>query len=203
MPNYITPKYEFIEPIDAEVIYLRIERIARTCYKTEGRIGPGTAVKLVRNLVKRGHWPMLDHIYIAVRFISDRGFTHELVRHRLAAYAQESTRFCDYGGKGINLVHPPGLTDAQRNRRELHFWMVQGLYDTERLEGVPPEIARGVLPTCLKTEIVMTCNLTEWRHVFDLRAIGKAGKPHPQMIELMVPLRTDFKIAMPDIFGAP
>ena len=97
---------------------------------------------------------------------------------RLASYAQESTRYCDYGGSGIQLIHPDELDDKQRERRERLFWKIQNIYEIERSEGLPPQIARGVLPTCLKTEIVMTANFREWRHFIKLRAAGDA---HPQI----------------------
>lgn len=122
---------------------------------------------------------------MTVKFICDRGVSHELVRHRIASFAQESTRYCNYGGKGISIIHPPNLTEDQIRRRERHFWEVQKLYDTEILEGVKPEIARGVLPTALKTEIVVTASFAEWQHIFNLRLYGTTGKPHPQMDEVM------------------
>lgn len=129
-------------------------------------------------------YPAVDYIH-TVRFVVDRGVSHEIVRHRIASYSQESTRFCNYGGKGITLVHPPGLNEEQYRRREEHFWNVQRLYDAEIAEGVKPQIARGVLPTCLKTELWMTATRDEWRHVFTLRNSPAA---HPQMREVMEPL---------------
>jgi len=125
-----------------------------------------------------------------VRIVCDRGVSHEIVRHRLVAYSQESTRFCNYAegclsSNGITLIHPPGLSAYQLSRRERHFWDTQALYDAEIGEGVKPQIARGVLPTCLKTELYMTCDWREWQHIFKLRDHEKA---HPQMRELMEPL---------------
>jgi thymidylate synthase (FAD) len=179
----------------------QIERIGRKCYKSEGRITGTSHEAFVRMLIKRRHFPMIEHGgMLSVLFIVDRGVSHEIVRHRIASFAQESTRFCDYGGKGIVLIHPMGLTPAQIARREAHFWLTQALYDAERDEGVPPEIARGVLPTCLKTEIVVTANLCEWRHIFNLRAVGVTGRPHPQMLEVMVPLLAEVKTLIPVIF---
>jgi len=201
MPTYVSPSYEILTPLYPKEILKSIERAGRTCYKSEDKITDDSAVKFVQNLIKRKHFAMLEHYSFSVLFTIDRGVSHEIVRHRICSFAQESTRFCDYGGKGVVLIHPPGLTDAQRERREIHFWNTQTLYDAERNEGILPEIARGVLPTCLKTEIVVTANLREWRHIFELRAIGTTGKPHPQMKEVMLPLLTDLQIILPEVFG--
>lgn len=175
-----------------------IERAGRTCYKSEDKITEDSADKFVRMIIDRGHDSVLEHQCISVRFICDRGVSHEIVRHRIASYSQESTRYCDYGGKGIQLIHPKGLTEAQVMRRVKLFWQIQDVYDAERNEGVSPQIARGVLPTCLKTEIVMTCNLREWRHFFKLRCSPAA---HPQMRELTIPLSTDMFKILPAVFG--
>jgi thymidylate synthase (FAD) len=200
MPIYIKPSYQILTNIDAEEILCSIERAGRTCYKSEDRITENSAVKFVQNLIKRKHFAMLEHQSLSVLFVVDRGVSHEIVRHRICSFAQESTRFCDYGNKGIILIHPPGLTEAQYKRREEYFWLTQSLYDLERAEGIPPELARGVLPTCLKTEIVVSANLREWRHIFDLRAIGTTGKPHPQMLEVMVPLLKELNALLPVVF---
>lgn len=197
----IKPSFEIETPIDGEYIIRHIEKSAKTCYKKEHTISTyEKAEKFVKSLVTRGHHSTLEHFSVSVRIICDRGVSHEIVRHRLAAYSQESTRYCDYSGKGIQLIHPEILTDEQRKRREDHYWEVQKLYDLEISEGLSPQIARGVLPTSLKTELVMSCNLREWRHVFNMRAIGVAGKPHPQMTEIMIPMLYCFKNAIPIIF---
>jgi thymidylate synthase (FAD) len=196
----VKPSYEILMPITGMEMLRAIERAGRACYKSEAKITEDSAVAFVRGLIKRRHFPMLDHQSFTVYFVVDRGISHEMVRHRLCAFAQESTRFCDYGGKGIKLIHPPGLTPEQYTRREFHFWNVQKLYDAERNEGVPPEIARGILPTCLKTELVWTYDLTEWRHILNLRAVGATGKPHVQMLEVMVPLLQELKQRIPVVF---
>ena len=171
----VKPSFEIEGSVDGEYIIRHIEKSAKTCYKKEHTIGSyEKAEKFVRGLVTRGHHSTLEHISVSVRIICDRGVSHEIVRHRLAAYSQESTRFCDYSGKGIQLIHPEILTMEQKKRREDHYWEVQKLYDLEISEGLSPQIARGVLPTALKTELVMTCNLREWRHFFNMRAIGIA-----------------------------
>lgn len=197
----VSPKFYIESPTDGQDILRRIESAARICYQSSHKVGDiDKTMKFVGGLVRSGHHSTLEHISVTVRIICDRGVTHELVRHRLAAYSQESTRFCNYGDGNILLIHPPGLDEAQKMRRENLFWEIQKVYDLEILEGVQPQIARGVLPTATKTEIVMTANLREWRHVFSLRALGRAGKPHPQMLEIMIPMLRRFQEIIPIIF---
>lgn len=181
-----------------------IERAGRTCYKSEEGITPDSSEKFVRTIIRSGHESVVEHAVASFRFVCDRGVTHELVRHRLASYSQESTRYCNYAGARlgghITLIHPPGLTDEQRRRREAHFDLVQALYDVEIAEGVKPQIARGILPTCLKTEIVCTMNFREWRHALKLRTAKAA---HPQIVEVMLEVlawfRSNYPVVVEDI----
>lgn len=175
-----------------------IERAARTCYKSEDRITGQSAPKFVKMLLDRGHHAMLEFGFICVRFVCDRGVSHELVRHRLCAFAQESTRYCDYSGGGILVVRPPEIRgDALLDAWEDAILTSQEAYDALRREGATPQIARAVLPTCLKTEIVVGANPREWRHIFTLRTAKTA---HPQMRELMVPLLAEMKQLVPVLF---
>ena len=153
---------------------------------------------------------MLVHYDLTVKFICDRGVSHEIVRHRKASYAQESTRYCSYESDGISVIEPSYLRE-----RKLDFpWLYNAwkdaceaadkAYNELRIENRPPQEARAVLPTSLKTELVMTANLMEWRHFFKLRALGTTGKPHPQIEELAGPLLEELneqggKLAM--VFG--
>lgn len=182
-----------------------IERAARVCYKSEDKIGEGTAEKMIRMLIEKGHEAMLEHASASILFVTDRGISHELVRHRLASYAQESTRYCNYSkekfGREITVVKPP-LPDGCGNPSSdlphtcpvcanigfsedawvLSVRAAEIAYFELLDRGCKPQIARSVLPTCLKTEIVCTANLREWRHIFRLRLSPAA---HPQMRELM------------------
>ena len=81
---------------DGQKMLEKIEQVARTCYKSEGKIQEGSAAKMVASLIKSGHEAMLEHVSVTVKFVVDRGISHELVRHRLASFAQESTRYCNY-----------------------------------------------------------------------------------------------------------
>ena len=198
----VQPSFEIETPEDHIAGMLkRIEKIGRVCYKSEEKMNAASADAFVRKLIASEHEAVIEHEHITVRFICDRGVSHELVRHRIASYCQESTRYCNYSttkNKDVQLIHPKGLTDEQRYRRERHYWDVQRLYEMEISEGLSPQIARGVLPTSLKTEIVMTCNLREWRHVLKLRASTRA---HPQMRELIIPLQCRLNEYLPLIFN--
>jgi len=182
-----------------------LERAGRTCYKSEDKITDESAPKFVRMLRKRGHHAMLEHAIATVKFVADRGLTHELVRHRLASFGQESTRYCNYS-KGkfnseITVVQQPGLEEHKFPRRRA-LW-VKAMEDAERhyfelIEAkVPPEIARSVLPIGLKAEIVMTANLREWRHVFKMRCDKYA---HPIIRGLMLQVLARFNEEIPSVY---
>lgn len=197
-----------------------IERAGRTCYKSEDKITPESAPTFAAMVLGRGHESVIEHAGATVRIVTDRGVTHELVRHRLAAYSQESTRYCNYGGNHIQFIRPvwvdwsgiyppyePITVEAFLNEDlddlPADSAWVRAMLDSERSynhlldEGWRPEQARSVLPNSLKTEIVMTANLREWRHVFRLRAAKAA---HPQMRELMQDMLAGFRAAVPVIF---
>jgi thymidylate synthase (FAD) len=181
-----------------------IERAGRTCYKSEDKITDGTAATFVQMLIKRGHHAMLEHgPAIAVKFVEDRGVSHETVRHRLFSFAQESTRYCNYAkekfGEEITVVD---IRDFLINEESITEWL-DAVKDAERryfrlIElGNKPQMARSVLPNSLKTEIVVTGNPREWRHFFTLRAAKPA---HPQMRELACPLLKEFRDRVPILF---
>ena len=229
----IKPYYEIESEIDGEKILRHIEKAARTCYKTEGKSGDFEKTKkFVKMLVYNGHHSTLEHCSFSVRFIVDRGFTHELVRHRLVAFSQESTRYCNYSdekfGGDVTYIIPPWL-DLKEGKyvnicdlvNSPDYWVVNGnpidtndetyewlksLYFSEHFylrlidRNWSPQQARSVLPNSLKTEIVTTCNVREWRHIFKMRAEGVAGKPHPQMTEIMIPLLKEIQEKIPVLF---
>lgn len=195
--------YEILDPLNGEEILKKIERVARVCYKSEDKIGEGTAERMVKALVKRGHEAMLEHFSFSVKFTVDRGVSHEIVRHRVASFAQESTRYCNYGHEGeITVIEPCFWEEgSQEYMAWKHGCMVAQRRYLELLEdGATPQEARAVLPNSLKTELVMTANLREWRHFFKLRACGVTGKPHPQMLEVAVPLLKEVKSLIPVVF---
>lgn len=197
--------YEILDPLNGEEILKKIERVARVCYKSEEKIGEGTAEKMVRALVKSKHEAMLEHFSFSVKFIVDRGVSHELVKHRVASFAQESTRYCNYGHEGEITVIEPCFWSWSKDGIKYNEWlsaceMAESYYLSLLEMGATPQEARAVLPNSLKTEVVMTANLREWRHFFSLRACGSTGKPHPQMLEVAVPLLKEVKSLIPVVF---
>ncbi len=199
----IAPHFEIITPLDGPAILKKIEQIGRVCYKSENGVSDGSAQQFVKNLIARGHESVIEHLSVTVRVVCDRGVTHEIVRHRIASYSQESTRYCNYAsgrfGNEITVIRP-------------YFWEESGeLYQIwkramEEAEasylrlielGATPQEARSVLPNSLKTELVMTMNLREWRHFFALRAGARA---HPQMREIAVPMLKEFQRRIPVVF---
>ncbi len=176
-----------------------IEAAGRTCYKSEDKITPDSATGFVARMRDRGHHAMIEFGDIIVRFVTNRGVTHELVRHRLCSFAQESTRYVRYDGK-MEFVRPCWWEDCTPAQQTL--WQ-QAMADAENrylslLEsGWRPEQAREVLPNSLKTEIVVKGNIREWRHIFALRCTKKA---HPQIRALMIPLLAELKEHLPVVF---
>lgn len=181
-----------------DTIAKAIERIGRVCYKSEERITPDSADRFVQNLIKRGHESVLEHHSITVNITTDRAIANELVRHRVAAYTQESTRYCNYTGEGITFIKPLNMKDPV----SLSIYtsvakMAEERYNALIELGETPEAARDVLPLMTATNIIATCNLREWRHILRLRT-DKAA--HPKMRELMQGILKQFKILYPIIF---
>ena len=183
----IKPDVEFITPINGATILKRLEQCGRVCYKSEAKITDTSAPAFVAGIIKRGHEAVLEHCSFTVKFICDRGVSHEIVRHRMASYCQESTRYCNYSKDGfgaeITVIRPAFLVEGTKA-----FACWRGACETaERsyfslLEwGCSPQEARSVLPNSLKTEVVMTANIREWRHFLKLRCSPAA---HPQMREV-------------------
>lgn len=181
---------------------LAIERAGRTCYKSEDKAVLGSAAAFCKMIEQKGHESVMEHAVASFRIVCDRGVSHEIVRHRIASYSQESTRYCNYGkdkfGNEISVIEPPGLTPQQRL-----FWrdvceMAEMRYLALLDAGASPQIARSVLPTCLKTELVMTCNFREWKHFLSLRTSAAA---HPQMREIALMIEEVLAREVPTIFG--
>lgn len=199
----IEASYSIETPIDGAEILKSIEKAGRTCYKSEDRITAESAENFVRTLIERGHESVLEHESITVRFICDRGISHEIVRHRIASFSQESTRYCNYSNdrfrNNITFIKPCFLEDGTGGYK---LWK-QAMFVAEKEYfdllnwGFTSQEARSVLPNSTKTEIVMTANLREWRHFLKLRTAKAA---HPQMRELTVPLLKELQERIPVVF---
>lgn len=184
-----------------------IERIARVCYRSEGLITEQgeSAKRLISRLIKSGHEAMLEHSMLSVEFTCDRAIANELERHRLAAFAQESTRYCNYSadkfGSEITCIPPSNFLDEKS--LAYNSWLsscdvAEKVYLAMVKSGIArPQDARAVLPLSLSTKVVITANYREWRHIFKLRTAKDA---HPDMRALMIPLLKDMKELIPVIF---
>jgi len=195
-------------------IIKHIERAGRTCYKSEEKITEDSASKFVKMIINSKHDSVLEHFSFSIRFICDRGVTHEMVRHRIASFSQESTRYVGYGD-AIQFIIPNWCENIYPNDNVTKASIDNSMTSAEQGWAISmidsattysklldlkwkPQQARSVLPNSLKTEIVMTCNLREWRHVFNLRGVSKAA--HPQIREVMIPALEHVKQFIPVVF---
>ena len=207
----VRPSYEVLSfPEDAERF---LEWVARTCYKSEDRITPGSQITMCNRLIESKHESVLEHLVITVKFVIDRGVSHEFVRHRLASYTQKSTRYVNCGKKGYTFVIPPwlpeveprvydpGIVQTKWSEAARTWFTVLGYsasaYQSLLEGGWKPEQARSVLPNSLETELVVTANIREWRHILRLRTASSA---HPQFREVACPLLGDFLERSPILF---
>lgn len=195
--------YEILGEMDGQEMLRHIECCGRVCYKSEEKIGAESSAGFVRNIIRRDHTSVIEHVSFTVRFIVDRGISHEIVRHRIASYSQESTRYCNYaGGKfggEVTVIAPCFWSEgdppfqtwkaACEAAEENYFRLLD--------QGATPQEARSVLPGSLKTELMMTANLREWRHFLRLRTAKAA---HPQVREVAIPLLSELQKKIPIIF---
>jgi len=199
----VEPTHEIVSMPDSDEALAVIEQAGRTCYKSEHKMQEGSAADFIRRILRSGHESVIEHGSCTVRFICDRGVSHELVRHRLAAYSQESTRYANYAkerfGSEISVIRPSFWSE---DSREYALWREameksEAAYMELLRQGASPQQARAVLPNSLKTEVVMTANFREWRHVFRLRCSRAA---HPQIREVMLPLLQEMSRHFPPLF---
>lgn len=216
----IKPKVEILDNLNGTDILKRIEQVARTCYKSEDKISEddSSARKLVTNLINSKHEAILEFVDVTVKFTCDRITSQSIVRHRIASFAQESTRYCNYSkdkfGNELTFIIPSWLDWKEETIRKGDFeksgsgsidsqLFINSLLNAEdsylRLikEGWKPQQARMVLPMSIKTEINMKCNLREWRHFFNLRCSQAA---HPDIRVLALDLLKQFHERIPIIF---
>lgn len=199
----IKPGFEILTDLSPAAVLKHIELCGRTCYKSEVKITEESYLTFVKDIIKRGHEAVLEHFNITVKIICDRGVSHEIVRHRLASYCQESTRYCNYAKDNfdgeIAVIEPLFLTPntfAYNKWKNTCVTAERAYFDLLNW-GCSPQEARAVLPNSLKTEVVMTANLREWRHFFKLRCAAAA---HPQMREIAIPLCKELQKKLPVVF---
>lgn len=199
----IEPSIEILDTINGDCILKQLEKIGRVCYKSENNITETSAKEFINKILSSGHESVIEHEKVSVRIICDRGVSHEIVRHRIASYSQESTRYCNYNkekfGKELTFIKPCFWED---NNHLYEIWKrsmqkAEDYYNAMIEHGALPQEARSVLPNSLKTEIVVTMNLREWRHFFKLRTSKRA---HPQMREVAIKILQEFRKKIPVIF---
>lgn len=206
----VKPEIEIIDMAEYSDILKKIEKIGRVCYKSEDRISEDSAEKFIGGILKRGHESVIEHESVSIKIICDRGVTHEIVRHRVASYSQESTRYCNYSkdkfqnqvsvidiatGFSYDLTNTDDCTkyqiwtEAMERAEQYYFKMLEA--------GATPQEARSILPNSLKTELVVTMNLREWRHFLKLRLSSAA---HPQIREVSKKILQVFQEKLPVFF---
>jgi len=208
----IRPSARILTEIDPTTILDIIELAGRTCYKSEHNISDTSKYKFVNNIYNSGHHSVLEHVSVTARFVCSRGVSHEIVRHRLAAYSQESTRYCNYSstkfGNQITVIYPSWAVNTIKYGGNLMEDPRYAVWEKacaqaetayfEMLEmGATAQEARDVLPNALKTDLVMTANLREWIHFFKLRCDSAA---HPDMQYVAKMLLNQFHEKIPVIF---
>lgn len=199
----IKPSYEILTPINREKILKRIEYVSRVCYKSENKITENSAAKFVASIVTSGHHAMIEFFDITVKLICTRGVTHQLVRHRLASYAQESTHYCNYTKDRFNneiTVIDPIYWENKPELQEIHLnamCFAESFYKDLIKKGAKAKDARCVLPIGIKTEIVIKANLREWLHIFNLRTSKHA---HTEIKYLMTKIYEEFNKELPEIY---
>jgi thymidylate synthase (FAD) len=196
----IEQSHQILTPINKEEVYKLIELAGRIAYKSEDKITEDSAEKFIASILKRGHESVIEHFNITIKFITDRGVTHEIVRHRLVSYTQESTRYCNYAKMSMCFIKPVfwDINSSVYRLWSCHMQDCENIYNKFIMNEFTPQEARTVLPNSLKTEIVCTANIREWRHILKLRT-SKAA--HPQMQALMIPLLKEFQEKLPILFN--
>ena len=193
----IQPSIEILTPLDGSYILKFLEKCGRTCYKSENKITEDSAKKFIRNLIKRGHESVIEHFSVTVKVICSRAISHQIVRHRIGAYSQESQRYVRY-----DEIEVIPQSNIQLDAQEANTWLTaminaEKCYQALIMQGVKPEIARDVLPNAVKTEIVITYNLRQWRHFLKQR-ISRAA--HPQIRQIANMILKEFQEKIPVIF---
>lgn len=199
----ISPSFGILNCISPDALLKSIEAYGRVCYKSENKSTQGSSEPFIRQLIKNGHESVIEHEKITVKIICSRNVTHEIIRHRIASYTQESTRYCNYAqerfGNELTFVKPCFWGEGSI---PYSIWIkqmqsIEDNYLALIAEGALPEQAGSILPSSLKSEIIVTMNLREWRHFFKLRTSKRA---HPQMREIIIPLFRELCELFPAVF---
>lgn len=216
MITVVKPTWEWLSLSESKMdgIVRHLEECGRTCYKSEDRITPDSADKFVRKICRNNHESVLEHESLTARIVCSRACSHQLVRHRIAAYSQESMRYCNYGKRGLMVICPPSIGvpvgdycmyyvhEALSRRQQDWVKAIDTVYEEyqrELQEGVRPEDARFILPNATKTEVVATYNLRMWRHVFKERALNNHAQW--EIREIFSDILANLAWRLPSVFG--
>lgn len=203
MVKVVSDSVEIMTPVDGAAVLKHLELCIRNCYKSEDKIEPGSAEKMIRKIIELKHEAMLEHFSITVRLITDIGVYKDLTRHRIASFAIESTRYCNYSkgkfGSEITVMEPPELIPGTE---AYDIWMkcmtdIETAYNTLAAQGYKADVCRMVLPHSTKASVIMTANLREWRHILKLRTAKAA---HPTVRRIMAKVLAEFQRQIPIIF---
>lgn len=191
-----------VPSFDGELLLKKLERYGRVCYKSEDSFSRTGTSGMLKTLIEKNHESVLEHEKLTMIFIIDRGVSHELVRHRIASYSQESTRYCNYSkdkfGKEITVIEPIFFDTEKRRIWEYTNKMIEKNYFHLLELGATPQEARSILPNSLKTEIAVTMNMRSLRNFLDLRSSKSA---HPQIKEVAIPLLLYLKEKLNPLFA--
>lgn len=199
----IEPSYKILDKLSYEEVLKKIECCGRLSYKSENAINPGSAERFIQKIIEKGHESVLEHFSFSVKFTTDRATSHQIVRHRIASFTQESQRYVAYDndrwGREIRFIRPFSLKITNPYLKDFAqmMEMCENAYLGMRKLGMKPEAARAVLPNATATEIIVTANLREWRHILKLRTAEGAD---PEIKRVMVPLLTELQVKMPIFF---
>ena len=194
---------EIMTPLDGDMIMKHLELCIRNCYKSEDKIEPGSAERMIRKIIELKHEAMLEHFSISVRIITDVGVYKDLTRHRIASFAIESTRYCNYSkgkfGSELGVMVPPEL---QEGTEEYNIWFnameeIEKAYNALAAKGYKADVCRMLLPHSTKSSVILTANIREWRHIFKLRTAKAA---HPTVQSVMKRVLVQFKKHIPIFF---
>ena len=163
----------------------RLEWIGRVCYNSRDKMTDNSYISFLKNIIARGHESVLEHGCMTVQFYVNRAIANEIVRHRLASYSQESTRYVDYS-KEIHFILPSDSSYWTKEKVQIFMDRAARQWDAynellQSDEGTRKQVARDILPLCTATKVVMTANYREWRHFFKMRC-DKAAHPDMQMV---------------------
>lgn len=181
------PKVELLDISGTGAPLRFIEEIGRNCYQSQDKITDNSYEKFIRTLIQNGHESVLEHVNATFKITTDRGTSHQIVRHRIASYSQESTRYVEHKkpieewlDKEIPEYHLNVIAPFPKEDKYIYnIWLhqmeaIEKAYNALRNNGASRDEARAILPNCTKTTLMMTANIRQWRHFIRIRGSKQA-----------------------------